>query len=164
LTALDRLVGTVEEMVAKVNSFLPSQVRVLGACEVTKSFSAKQQCTSRRYEYVIPSYAFQHWTEYKAWFDQERKTSAALQVAVSSLKEDSDIVMQDSPAAPSVAAGASAGAADTSTDAAAGVSPAVKTWECKNHVCNDINIAYLQPRHFRLAPERFEYLNKLLAK
>lgn len=40
----------------QLNSFLPSDIQVLGITRTTKSFNARTHCTHRRYEYLIPSY------------------------------------------------------------------------------------------------------------
>lgn len=41
-------------LVAAVNKELPPDVRVLGAAKPTSSFSAKDACAGRRYEYLLP--------------------------------------------------------------------------------------------------------------
>lgn len=41
-----------------VNSRLPEGVQVYGAVEVARNFNAKNLCDRRRYEYVIPTFAF----------------------------------------------------------------------------------------------------------
>ncbi|XP_002985091.2 tRNA pseudouridine synthase A [Selaginella moellendorffii] len=43
--------------VERVNSHLPKQIRVLGFTRVTGTFSAKNLCDRRRYEYVLPVFA-----------------------------------------------------------------------------------------------------------
>jgi tRNA pseudouridine38-40 synthase len=43
--------------VERVNNHLPKEIRVLGFKRVIPSFSAKQLCDRRRYEYVIPMFA-----------------------------------------------------------------------------------------------------------
>ena len=44
---------------ASVNRFLPSDIRVFDVKRVTKSFNAKIACSSRRYQYLFPSYLLQ---------------------------------------------------------------------------------------------------------
>lgn len=41
--------------VAKVNSFLPAEVRVMGVKKATKGFDCKTNCDGRTYMYMIPS-------------------------------------------------------------------------------------------------------------
>jgi tRNA pseudouridine(38-40) synthase len=42
------------ELAAAVNAELPMDIRVLGAAKPTSSFSAKDACAGRRYEYLLP--------------------------------------------------------------------------------------------------------------
>lgn len=44
---------------ANVNQFLPPDVRVFDVKRVTKSFNAKIACSSRRYQYLFPTYLLQ---------------------------------------------------------------------------------------------------------
>ncbi|KAI9503161.1 pseudouridine synthase [Coemansia spiralis] len=44
------------EIVAKINSHLPEQIRVWGFVRVIRSFNAKTMCDSRVYEYLLPTY------------------------------------------------------------------------------------------------------------
>ncbi|KAI9762981.1 MAG: tRNA pseudouridine synthase 1 [Chaenotheca gracillima] len=46
------------DIVKKINSHLPSQIRVWGIQRTVKSFSCYRSCDSRIYEYLIPTYAF----------------------------------------------------------------------------------------------------------
>lgn len=46
------------DIVQKINSHLPSQIRVWGIERTIGSFSCYQACDSRFYEYLIPSYSF----------------------------------------------------------------------------------------------------------
>jgi tRNA pseudouridine(38-40) synthase len=46
-----------EEFVNKVNSVLPSDMRVHHITKVTKAFNAKNMCGSRTYHYLLPAYA-----------------------------------------------------------------------------------------------------------
>lgn len=47
-----------EEFVKKMNTTLPSQIRMFGLQRVTGGFDAKNSCSSRMYEYLLPSYSF----------------------------------------------------------------------------------------------------------
>ncbi|CAO3594435.1 unnamed protein product [Absidia cylindrospora] len=44
------------DVVDKTNHFLPDQIRVWGYVETQNSFHAKNQCDSRKYEYLLPTY------------------------------------------------------------------------------------------------------------
>ena len=46
------------DIVAKINSFLPDQIRVWGIMRTLGSFNCYQMCDSRIYEYVIPTHVF----------------------------------------------------------------------------------------------------------
>jgi len=46
-----------EDIVDKINSHLPDQIRVWGIQRTTAGFNAHQGCDSRWYEYLMPSYA-----------------------------------------------------------------------------------------------------------
>ncbi|KAI7897886.1 pseudouridine synthase [Cokeromyces recurvatus] len=45
------------QIVEKINTYLPSDIRVWGYVETQRSFHAKNRCDSRIYEYLFPSYA-----------------------------------------------------------------------------------------------------------
>ncbi|XP_052129000.1 pseudouridylate synthase 1 homolog [Frankliniella occidentalis] len=47
--------------VDEINSYLPSDIRVLGFKKVIKSFDAQKWCDNRSYSYIMPSFAFCHW-------------------------------------------------------------------------------------------------------
>ncbi len=53
-----RLVIDPPGFVDRVNQHLPKQIRALGYKRVTSNFNAKQMCDCRRYEYLVPVYAF----------------------------------------------------------------------------------------------------------
>lgn len=53
-----KLIVEEPDIVAKINSFLPEQIRVWGVVRTVGSFSSYQQCDSRRYEYLVPSHCF----------------------------------------------------------------------------------------------------------
>lgn len=47
-----------EDIVDKINSHLPEQIRLWGISRTNKAFECRKMCGSRIYEYLIPSYAF----------------------------------------------------------------------------------------------------------
>eukprot|EP01052_Picozoa_sp_SAG31_P022543 SAG31_NODE_1797_length_7244_cov_8.328621_1_plen_403_part_00 len=51
------LVRPLEDMVKAVNEQLPPTVRVFQALSAPKNFDAKTNCSMRRYEYMLPTYA-----------------------------------------------------------------------------------------------------------
>jgi tRNA pseudouridine38-40 synthase len=51
------------DVVERINSFLPEQIRVWGYVPVIRSFHAKNLCDSRVYEYLLPTCAFMKPTE-----------------------------------------------------------------------------------------------------
>ncbi|KAG0176851.1 tRNA pseudouridine synthase 1 [Apophysomyces sp. BC1034] len=53
-----KLIVEDENIVTKINSHLPEQIRVWDYIETRKSFEAKNKCDSRVYEYLLPSYVF----------------------------------------------------------------------------------------------------------
>lgn len=46
------------DIVEKINSHLPDQIRVWGISRTNKAFECRKMCSSRIYEYLIPSYSF----------------------------------------------------------------------------------------------------------
>ncbi|KAI5793250.1 tRNA pseudouridine synthase [Geopyxis carbonaria] len=46
------------DIVAKINSYLPEQIRIWDIIRTTGSFTAYQICDSRKYEYLLPSHVF----------------------------------------------------------------------------------------------------------
>lgn len=46
------------DIVQKINDNLPDQIRVYGISRTNKSFECRKLCSSRIYEYLIPSYSF----------------------------------------------------------------------------------------------------------
>ncbi|XP_036385786.1 tRNA pseudouridine synthase A [Megalops cyprinoides] len=48
----------IDDIIAKINTHLPAQIRVLGLRQVTGSFSAKFNCDARSYSYLLPTVAF----------------------------------------------------------------------------------------------------------
>ena len=53
-----RLVIDPPGLVERVNEHLPKDIRVFGYTRVTSNFNAKQMCDKRRYEYLVPVFAF----------------------------------------------------------------------------------------------------------
>lgn len=53
-----RLVIDPPGFVERVNQHLPKDIRVFGYTRVTSNFNAKQMCDKRRYEYLVPVFAF----------------------------------------------------------------------------------------------------------
>lgn len=47
-----------KDIVAKINKELPEQIRVWGYQRVNKSFDCRKMCSSRVYEYLMPTYSF----------------------------------------------------------------------------------------------------------
>jgi tRNA pseudouridine38-40 synthase len=47
------------DMIPRINSFLPKQIRVWDVCRVNNGFNSKNQCDSRNYEYLLPTYCLQ---------------------------------------------------------------------------------------------------------
>lgn len=45
---------TIDFLVDKCNALLPADIRVLSACKVNQGFRAREACTWREYEYVMP--------------------------------------------------------------------------------------------------------------
>ncbi|KAI9250757.1 pseudouridine synthase [Sporodiniella umbellata] len=55
--ALKMQIPTDYDVVERINSFLPDQIRVWGYVPVIGSFNPKNLCDSRIYEYLLPTYA-----------------------------------------------------------------------------------------------------------
>ena len=53
-----KMIVDIDDVVGKVNSFLPDQIRVFGFVRTINSFNAKVLCDSRVYEYLLPTYVF----------------------------------------------------------------------------------------------------------
>lgn len=49
---------TIDEMVARINSHLVDQIRVIDIKRTTRGFNCKNSCDSRTYSYVLPSFSF----------------------------------------------------------------------------------------------------------
>lgn len=56
--ALDRAASSLEHLRSKINALLPPSVRVFALCRTPKIFDARMYASSRRYEYLLPTYAF----------------------------------------------------------------------------------------------------------
>ncbi|XP_038619093.1 tRNA pseudouridine synthase A [Tachyglossus aculeatus] len=53
-------VWLIDNILEKINSHLPSQIRILGLKRVTGGFNSKNNCTARTYFYMLPTVAFAH--------------------------------------------------------------------------------------------------------
>ncbi|RMZ53221.1 hypothetical protein APUTEX25_005210, partial [Auxenochlorella protothecoides] len=53
-----RMVLEDPDILAKINAELPAQVRVFGFGRATHGFDARKHCDKRRYEYILPAWAF----------------------------------------------------------------------------------------------------------
>jgi tRNA pseudouridine38-40 synthase len=49
-----------DDIIERINLYLPKQIRVWGYVRVNNSFHAKNQCDSRIYEYLLPTYCLQY--------------------------------------------------------------------------------------------------------
>ncbi|DBB17512.1 TPA: hypothetical protein ACH3X3_002579 [Trebouxia sp. C0006] len=59
LVSLKMVVGhTTYDVIENINKHLPAQIRVLGYTKTTAGFDARKHCDKRRYEYVLPAWAF----------------------------------------------------------------------------------------------------------
>lgn len=47
-----------EDIVNKINSYLPGQIRLWGYQRTNKAFDCRKMCSSRIYEYLMPTYSF----------------------------------------------------------------------------------------------------------
>ncbi|XP_007953244.2 tRNA pseudouridine synthase A [Orycteropus afer afer] len=53
-------VWLIEDILEKINSHLPSHIRILGLKRVTGGFNSKNRCDARTYCYMLPTFAFAH--------------------------------------------------------------------------------------------------------
>uniref|UniRef100_H0UV99 Pseudouridine synthase 1 n=1 Tax=Cavia porcellus TaxID=10141 RepID=H0UV99_CAVPO len=53
-------VWLIDGLLDKINSHLPSHIRVLGLKRVTGGFNSKNRCDARTYFYMLPTFAFAH--------------------------------------------------------------------------------------------------------
>ncbi|KAI8575309.1 hypothetical protein K450DRAFT_262338 [Umbelopsis ramanniana AG] len=51
-----KLIVEDKDIVSKINSYLPDQIRVWGYVQTMRNFNAKTGCDSRVYEYLLPTY------------------------------------------------------------------------------------------------------------
>ena len=59
VVSLKMLVGFTDyDVISNINKHLPDQIRVLGYTKTTAGFDARKHCDKRRYEYVLPVWAF----------------------------------------------------------------------------------------------------------
>jgi tRNA pseudouridine38-40 synthase len=63
------------QFLEELNSFLPSDIRVMGMTRVTKSFNARSHCSHRRYEYLLPTYMLRAASEVKDIFRKQPNPS-----------------------------------------------------------------------------------------
>ncbi|XP_051032371.1 pseudouridylate synthase 1 homolog isoform X3 [Phodopus roborovskii] len=53
-------VWLIDDILDKINSHLPSNIRILGLKRVTGGFNSKNKCDARTYCYMLPTFAFAH--------------------------------------------------------------------------------------------------------
>nr|XP_045012591.1 tRNA pseudouridine synthase A isoform X2 [Jaculus jaculus] len=53
-------VWLIDDILNKINSHLPSHIRILGLKRVTGGFNSKNKCDARTYCYMLPTFAFAH--------------------------------------------------------------------------------------------------------
>ncbi|XP_077015640.1 pseudouridylate synthase 1 homolog [Tamandua tetradactyla] len=53
-------VWLIDDILEKINSHLPSHIRILGLKRVTGGFNSKNKCDARTYSYMLPTFAFAH--------------------------------------------------------------------------------------------------------
>ncbi|XP_014400836.1 PREDICTED: tRNA pseudouridine synthase A, mitochondrial, partial [Myotis brandtii] len=53
-------VWLIDDILEKINSHLPSHIRILGLKRVTGGFNSKNRCDARTYVYMLPTFAFAH--------------------------------------------------------------------------------------------------------
>ncbi|XP_006874127.1 PREDICTED: tRNA pseudouridine synthase A, mitochondrial [Chrysochloris asiatica] len=53
-------VWLIDDILEKINSHLPSHIRILGLKRVTGGFNSKNRCDARTYCYMLPTFAFAH--------------------------------------------------------------------------------------------------------
>ncbi|XP_027757177.1 tRNA pseudouridine synthase A isoform X1 [Empidonax traillii] len=53
-------VRLIDDILEKINSHLPSHIRILGLKRVTGGFNSKNKCDARTYSYMLPTFAFAH--------------------------------------------------------------------------------------------------------
>ncbi|KAM6165295.1 pseudouridylate synthase 1 homolog isoform 2-T4 [Erethizon dorsatum] len=53
-------VWLIDDLLDKINSHLPSHIRILGLKRVTGGFNSKNRCDARTYFYMLPTFAFAH--------------------------------------------------------------------------------------------------------
>ncbi|XP_069476169.1 pseudouridylate synthase 1 homolog [Ambystoma mexicanum] len=53
-------VWLIDDLVEKINTHLPSSIRILGLKRVTGGFNSKNNCDARTYFYMMPTFAFAH--------------------------------------------------------------------------------------------------------
>ncbi len=151
---------------------------------MTQSFHAKLLATSRRYEYVIPSYAFQPLEEYLSWFKQRLKDDPSLAVLPPAIyiKPRTNVAGKGAAAGKPEASSATSSSAstgpvqsmdtsdgvhssDTSKAPTVGASAATSARSApEGTLLYQRPIQYLQPLHYRISPERKEYVAGLFKR
>ena len=59
VVSLKMVVGFTDyDVISSINKHLPDQIRVLGYTKTTAGFDARKHCDKRRYEYILPVWAF----------------------------------------------------------------------------------------------------------
>lgn len=59
VVSLKMVVGFTDyDVIGSINKHLPDQIRVLGYTKTTAGFDARKHCDKRRYEYILPVWAF----------------------------------------------------------------------------------------------------------
>ncbi|KAL8180249.1 UNVERIFIED_CONTAM: tRNA pseudouridine synthase 1 [Gekko kuhli] len=53
-------VWLIEDILRKINDYLPAHIRILGLKRVTGGFNSKNKCDARTYSYMLPTFAFAH--------------------------------------------------------------------------------------------------------
>lgn len=62
-----------DNLMERINVHLPTDIRILGAKQVTKGFNAKSMCEARTYSYTLPTFALAHSTEPDSSFRLSRE-------------------------------------------------------------------------------------------
>ncbi|XP_069484951.1 pseudouridylate synthase 1 homolog isoform X2 [Ambystoma mexicanum] len=62
-----------DDLVEKINSHLPSDIRILGMKQVTRGFNSKTMCEGRKYSYTLPTFALSGGTEPDSSFRLSRE-------------------------------------------------------------------------------------------
>ncbi|XP_033632799.1 tRNA pseudouridine synthase A-like isoform X2 [Asterias rubens] len=74
-----------DNIVEKINEYLPPCIRVMGIKRTTASFNSKHNCDYRTYMYMVPTFAFE---------PIEQITTESYRITVDKLKEVNDLLAQ----------------------------------------------------------------------